>query len=398
MRTIAPTTVNGKTGIHESVSGCLAVTYNGTNYICAESVDMESAPLDAEIAAMNPSEITTITSTPFVVPLKFFGLHVPAYPKTWAEPAVQFGTVRGLHALSGGESWAALETSKGFFNTAKVANFEAGLADAFANGRDYIYCLDYTPTWASSNPSSSDTLGLGAAWLPADLGDLTDFVTWICGKALAAGYTTGFYVEGWNEPNTPGVFKGTIAELVTHQQNVWNAVQAFNLANSTTYKVVSPAFNDVTGISSAAYNLTNFLSNGGAAYCDHIGYHIYSGNSVIGLRINNSLIDSIKTVLTNASVTKTVFMTEVGASTIAKYDETNYLTRAFLYAAANCVARFCFFKWGTGGGLGDMALEHAPSQWNRMVDLLDGKTIDWVNKRAGSAELVASIDGVVVRV
>jgi hypothetical protein len=246
---------------------------------------------------------------------------------------------------------------------------------AFSIGADVMYTVYKTPTWAATGgdvtkPPSS----------PAFL------INWL--NFLYARYGTKIkYYEGWNEPNIVASFNGTVAELVTHQQTMFNAVKANNAA----LVVISPSFTMNTGIASDALSMANFFTAGGAAYCDRIGYHFYKSFIAPGntrLEFDRTLLPLVKAQMTTSGVSKPLSNTETGSSTPTY----NRLIENFVFSATQCDMSLVY-SWGAVG-YQDMRLSNkGVSVWNSAVNFLNGKTMTAINA-IGNGDFGVVLDGV----
>jgi hypothetical protein len=116
-----------------------------------------------------------------------------------------------------------------------------------------------TVTAADTPPKTMSKLG---AWV-------TSYLT----RATLDGLSIKF-VEGLNESNNgPGFFVGTQAELVSMQQQLYNAAKAYD----STIQVLSPPPNSPSVTGGQAF-ISAFLAAGGGAYCDIIAFHGYPGD------------------------------------------------------------------------------------------------------------------------
>jgi hypothetical protein len=363
--------------------------FDGVNYIGVEEADALQSPLPAAITA-GRSVISSITTTPFVIPASYFGMHIGGYTPGATYP-ISFGTWRFLDA---GVHWKSLETSRGVYDSTAVTKLNNMLSYCATNGIGVIYPVPYTPAWASSNPSSSgDQNGTGTAWCPALFTDLTAHVNYVLGRMAAYGITSAV-VESWNEPNGPNVYKDTIGNLVTHCQTIKDAVAAWNTANSTTHRVMSPSFNDGGGVSTGSLSLDGWLAAGGGPACDIIGYHIYTGGFPAGLYVNLSIVDAVKAVMVARGVSaKEFWISECGDSYIANYANAsaNYIAQILLFCAAKGVKNYCWYSYDAPGIL-DMRISRVPALWEAARTLLSGKTVSWVNQLPGR-KLAANIGG-----
>lgn len=384
MQVIAPVTINSIPSIPLTTDLGLFVEiyYDGTNWIGVEESDSLQSPLPAQVTAAKTSPISSLTSTAFVIPEKFFGMHTAgSFPSD-----IVYGSCRSHDS---NVHWGRLETARGVYDSSVVANLDSMVAYCAENNIDFVYIIPFTPAWASSNPTSSgDGNGTGTAWCPASWTDLTNHVNYVLNR-----YGTQIHaVEGWNEPNTPTCYKDSMANLVMHQQTIWNAVQAYNVAHGSAIKVVTASYTDDPN-SASAQSLNNFLAAGGGAYCDVVGYHTYSGDH-LGLRVNRDHTAKVKTVMANRGVSaKDLWITEVGDSLISTHGNDDWITQHLLHAAAQGVKKFFWYNY-PGGGIGDIGLYQVPEAWERARLALSGKTVQWVNALK-SMKLAASINNVV---
>ena len=143
--------------------------------------------------------------TPVTAPVKpsLFGLHAP--PDTGSAPTVPYGYLR---LWDSAVSWADLNPSKGVYNWTKL---KEALASPIAQGRDVMYVLGNTPTWAGDGSPSS---------APKDMNDVYEFVKALCGQAVGQIDT----YEAWNEGNLQTFWTGTQAELAQVTQQVRRAL------------------------------------------------------------------------------------------------------------------------------------------------------------------------------
>lgn len=383
MQTISAVSINSLTGYPTStaMNQFSELYWNGVSYTGVERSDLLISPLLSGVTGAKTQPIVSLTTTPFTIPPQFFGLHTGG-----TYPSATYGSQRSHDS---NVMWSKLETARGVYDPVVQANLDAMVANCTANGRHFLYNVPFTPAWASSNPTSpGDGNGTGTAWAPALMSDLTNHVNYILNRYGSQIYA----IEGWNEPNTPSAFKDTLANLILHQQTIWNAVQTYNSGHSTSIKIVSPSYtDDPSGTGGSTFD--NFLATGGGAYCDIIGYHIYTGNN-LGLRVNRDFIAGVQSVMATRGVSaKDLWITECGDSNIGLYGSNNFVTRQLLYAAAKGVKKFFWYNW-PGGGIGNMGMYQVPAAWQAAINLLSGKTVQWVNA-SKSLELGASINGVV---
>ncbi|HEX4487776.1 MAG TPA: endo-1,4-beta-xylanase, partial [Terriglobales bacterium] len=136
------------------------------------------------------------------LPPTFFGMHVNQSKTAW--PSVGFGSYR---LWDDGTAWANLNPSNGSYNWAPL---DAWVNRAQQQNVQLLYTFGRTPAWASSNTSISCNYGGGQCVAPANYAYWDAYVT-----ALVTRYKGKIkYYELWNEPNDPGFWKGTTAQMV----------------------------------------------------------------------------------------------------------------------------------------------------------------------------------------
>lgn len=233
-----------------------------------------TAATNAEIATA--SETSTRTISPVQVALgaakvaktlkvdrditeRFFGFHQNALGagETANYPAVQGLTTSVFRTWDAYPyvAWGAVNTADGVYDWSGMDSLMTYLQP---KGCDIIYTLGWTPDWVTAGNFATK---------------MATFIT-----AFIARYPTVNYIELWNEPDTTNGHPSIFADLATWRTALVAAAAAvytaIKAANSS-IKVISPSCQDVNG---ADWLDTNFLSIGGDAYCDIIGFHGYLYN------------------------------------------------------------------------------------------------------------------------
>jgi hypothetical protein len=384
MQTFSKQLVNGGQGLPPSIDTrqFVAVVHRATDIDCIERSDAAQASLPPRVLAGGVSQIT---ATPFTFPSDFFGIHC-AFTEG---PSYFYGRRRFLDA---GVTWSDIEISSGVYNTTAVAKLTSMIQRCRDLGVKVVYPVPFTPQWASSNPGSTgDGNGTGTAWAPASFATLTSHVNYVL-NLLRVNSVTDAVIQGWNEPNTPNVYKDTVPNLVLFQQTIWNAVQAYNLANGTTYTVMSCALTDRSA-TGPGMTVATLLTAGLGAFCDVWGHHSYSGGFPSGLWVDLPIIDSVKSAFSAASFTKPFMIDECGDSNFGSCTWRD-VVRALLYARAQGAIAWCWYSHDAPG-VPDMRISRNEAAFISAVNFLRGRNVQWVNRLPG-AELCASIDGQVV--
>lgn len=206
-----------------------------------------------------------VGKTPGVITPEYFGMHVhsaPGYERAFS--STQFGILRTWDSSLG---WALIQPEKGAWNWTLLDDYMR-LADE--SGADVLFTLGMTPLWAASNPDAPSPYSGCSSSPPKNMDDYEAFL-----RALVARNETHYhgrikYWEIWNEPDNIHAgyefYTGTMEEMVALARVTHDVLKAAN----PDYKIVSP------GVTQAGRDwLYAFLSGGGAAYVDIIGYHFY---------------------------------------------------------------------------------------------------------------------------
>lgn len=384
MQTFSKQTVNVSQGLSPSIDTrrFVSVVHRATDIDCIERSDAAQAVLPVRVQA---GGISQITSTPFAFPNDFFGIHCGAE----LGPTYFYGRRRFLDSSV---DWRDIETAAGVYNTTAVNKLVSMIQRCRDLGVKIIYPVPFTPQWASSNPSSAgDGNGTGTAWAPASFATLTSHVNYVLNLMRTNGVTDAS-IQGWNEPNTPNVYKDSVANLVLHQQTIWNAVQAYNTANSTTYTVLSATLTDRSA-SGPGMTVATLLAAGLGNFCNVWSHHAYSGGFPSGLWIDLHVIDDVKAAFAAAGFSKPFMIDECGDSNFGFYTWRD-VVRALLYARAQGAIAWCWYSHDAQG-VPDMRVSRNEAAFISAVNFLRGRTVQWVNKLPG-AELCASIDGQIV--
>jgi hypothetical protein len=176
----------------------------------APSFTHSGAPLVSTLPAASPS-----------VPVSrdFFGQTIVDLIRRWSAPATPFPSFPvSTFRFWGVVYWDTLETSG---PQPSWTRMDQTLALAQQNGvTDFIFTFGRVPKWASTNPTDPCT---GAGWVypgscdPPQMNAFDDFATSLvqryCGKIK--------YYETWNEPNNPGYWNGTKAQLLTVAKHLY---------------------------------------------------------------------------------------------------------------------------------------------------------------------------------
>lgn len=282
-------------------------------------------------------EAGILSPVPGPIPQAAFGMHIhgiqiprPNTHKVTPWPDVPFGSWR-LH--DAGVTWRDLEPARGRFEFARLDEY-VRLAEQ--HHVKVLLPLVSTPTWASARPEEQirDT-AKGSAAEPANLEDWRNFV-----RTVASRYRGRIEAyEIWNEPNENMFWTGSIPQLVAMTREAYRVIK---LADSNAL-VVLPATTTETG---PAY-LDSFLSNGGGAYGDVIGYHFYvHANPPEAMA---EVASKVKQILSSHKIHKPIWCTEAGWDLPKPFPSEEmaaaYVARSYVVLWASGVARFYWYAW-----------------------------------------------------
>lgn len=238
--------------------------------------------------------IVLLTSSAFgQISPDFFGLHISTLTNPWPTTVgIQFKNYR-THDSSE-TLWSQLNPSSGTYYWQWL---DVALQKSEEYGTRVDFDFYYTPSWASSNPSGSCTMGNdGGCFPPSDLnadGTGTDehVKTFMTALMQHVGAGKLKYIEVWNEFNNSIEWSGTIAQLVRITKDVRTIAKSYD----PNIKIIGPAETGdwvKAGDNEGMRWLGEFLAAGGGQYVDIISLHGHVTNpeDVIA-RTNNALAE-----------------------------------------------------------------------------------------------------------
>lgn len=276
------------------------------------------------------------------VPAHLFGLHIHGAandtPKPW--PTIPFSTWRLWDAQV---SWPRLEPKKGEWNFVKL---DRSVELAQQNQVEILLPLGLSPNWASMRPEEPSAYGeKGKGWAaePKNMEDWRNYV-----RTVAERYKGKIhYYEIWNEPNVKHFYSGTIESMVALSREAYQILKSID----PSIQVISPApTGDDSGPSwvDGTSWLEEYLLQGGGAYTDVIGYHLY-----VIPRIPEGivpLIRRVQAVLARYNNNqKQLWNTETGWAKPKIFssdeEEMGYVARSYILSWAAGVSRFYWYAW-----------------------------------------------------
>jgi hypothetical protein len=329
--------------------------------------------------------------------------------------------------------WPFVETSNNTFNW---TNVDAVLGAMAANSiHTAQVALARTPNFASSVPGDSSCNyykanetapndAAGQCDAPSDLtsdgtGPNLYWRNWVAAYAShvapSSGYTNThahvLYWETWNEPDTPGFWKGSYDQLIRMEQDlyciikggsftiratgetcpqVWATVTSVTLTGPTdttafvlmpSYHVEQPELSEGQNFLYCNNSPATSCHTGGAAQTDVVNFHMKPGTLYPTPleSVMNTWKSSLKGVLQKAELAKPLFNTEGGyasAGWSSPYTDPNmqagYIARFYIYSYFLGVSNDVWFDWNpTQNGLGS---SNANTAYSEVYDWMVGST------------------------
>jgi hypothetical protein len=370
--------------------GIIEIAVSGSEYTFVTDADVA-----APTAALNTMPLRTLryVAGPFVFPENFFGLHFARYPTgnplTAISGALSYSLVRSHDKED--LSWASMEPTSGAITW---TTFDAFIAEHSAAGRDIIFTVFGSPTWASARPAEAGAYGLGSAAEPASMTYLADFVTAVMERANGAITA----IEVWNEPNNSTFYTGNKAQLALMTKTISDAARAVDAGVQV---ISSPVTNfSATAGGSAEVYLQQYLAtsdgSGGVAadHVDIIGVHLYTPSGRTSTLVD--IIANINTAVTTAGAAgNPIWDTESGiispdAVEVSGTRYENLFARHALLAASLGIARACWYGFDyTNFGFSTRPDVQAARE--AFTAAVAGKEIDFIVTRGNS--VIARVGG-----
>lgn len=343
------------------------------------------ANMDANVLAIPGLGVRQLTTSPVTVDPSFFGMGIQNR-RNDAVGDISFYSIRS-HDIEGAKSfWFRMEPSD---NTWDFSGVDDWVNAHYQAGRDLVFVLYGTPTWASSNPTQEGASGAGAKGAQAIPTDMTKWDRF-CTKVATRYLGKIKYYEVWNEPNlnadglggvdgTTFFFSGTFAQL---SQLVRRANQAIKAVDPTA-KIVSPAitqWSTSSGGDAEDYFIAMMNASSGDAgntpmkdWIDIVGVHLYgwerNGANVAGM------IDRINAAKSTIGISsKETWDTESApifpfASDFTDDELSRLISRAWITMAACGIKRTFWYQYD-GGDMYIMGRPHPIARVNALQSLL----------------------------
>lgn len=344
---------------------------------------------------------TNVLAAPRQVDRKFAGMHYHA-----EQPTVNYSVARNVD-VPGCMWWSVEAAARGARDWSALDAFIAGAAAA---GRDIVFNLLGTPTWASARPAEPGHYANGSDAEPASVDDLAAFVAAVGSRYRARGTPITAF-EILNEPKFAGggtvaqgnYFTGTPQALARMAKAVFQAAKG---ADSGVL-ILSPAptgleFPWVAGDRSGTDHLDRFLAAADGAggtgrdWVDAIAFHSYSHDGYNNVFALPQMVANVRAVMALHGLSdRPIWITETSAITpplnsfVARHQQ-EYIARTLLLALGAGVSRVLWYAWDDS--LGFHRQPAVASYWNEVTGLLAGSTMSLVNSLR-DRRVAAVIDG-----
>src|SRR5580700_3298097 len=304
-------------------TGTLSGTPNGqiNNYYPTFKVTDSSQPPQTASKQLPMNNIYGFQAIP--IPATYFGMSI--YDQVNVYPKVPFGSL----GKGDGTTWPFIEQQQGVFNWVALDQY---VALAQAHGLPFYWTNANIPPWAAANPNSCSfykgTHIQACTSMVNNIQYLDNFINTLV--ARYKGQITMY--ELWNEPNVANVFTGTIPQMVTLTQHVYNDVRA----GDPNALIAGPSSTDADW-------LLSYFKAGGPKGVDLIDLHGYPD---VGQD------DSPEAIVGFKSVNPKVNMASIGLQTKPIWDSENSwggpLANQDPDYRASFVARSLFEQWSVG--------------------------------------------------
>ena len=328
-------------------------------------LEQDFAGFDANVQAIPNLPVTSLVASAVTTGAQFFGAHVK-YAENAAQSECSIGTVRSHDIENGKSRWQFIETSD---NVWDFTALDAWVDAHYRAGRDMVFTLFGTPTWASARPTERNAYSdqdpevvqynRGIAAEPSDMTKWDRFCTKIAIRYLGKIK----YYEVWNEPNyqndgtgptsTFGYFTGTYAKLAEMVRRASQAIKAVD----PSVKIICPpttAWATTAGGTAETYFTGMLAASDGAAgamknWIDIVGVPLYIlGNDITKMSL---MIDRVKAGMTTAGVSGLeIWDTESApiapdVSGMSAQAAQLFIVRSMMIQAAKGVARTIYFQY-----------------------------------------------------
>ena len=278
-------------------------------------------------------ESLSVTPPAAEIPAELFGMHFHHLGSTTPWPAVPVSQWRLWDAYV---AWPNLEPSKNRWRFEMLDRYVAMAAEHHVG---LLLPLGLSPTWASARPLEKSTYAPGYAAEPRDIEDWRTYVRTVVQryKGRIQAY------EIWNEPNLKQFWSGNVDQMILLTAEAARIIRSID----PQAVIVSPSPTQDRGIAW----LSEFLSKGGGAVVDVIGYHLYVAPQ--SPESTFELVSSVRRLMLSAGMAeKPLWNTEAGWFLPKPFPPelvSAYVIREFVVNWAAGVQRVYWYAWDNHG-------------------------------------------------
>jgi hypothetical protein len=302
------------------------------------------------------------------IPASYFGMHEIHAPAMNPWPLVSFGSFRTWDAYQ--ITWSDLEPSRGSYNWTPLDNYISALN---AHGvTDIIYTFGYTPAWA----------GASICTPPSD----SDYIAFVA--AIVTRYKNNIkHWETWNEPYSGAFWCGTLTQLVSLQNDLYNTVKSIDPTALVLTPVLgfSATVGDCSNSAAGPYSIGNFLTANGTSNFDVVDAHLYpypAGAPPEALGGAGGVVNGLCAMGYFGISTKPLWSTETSWG-LNYYlpksaDQVAFVARSHLYLWSKGVARSYWYAYnnkGWGKIFNGTSLDSAGVAYQQVYNWMVGATM-----------------------
>jgi hypothetical protein len=260
-------------------------------------------------------------------------------------PTVPLGSFR-IWDLDG-TLWSNLEPSRGSYNWSTLDNWISTLNSHGVT--DIIYTFGYSPSWCAPSQSLPCTNNQ----------DFVDFIT-----ALTTRYKGKIrHYEAWNEVTSSTFWTGSMSQLVTIQNDVYNTVKSIDPSATVHTPVTGVAANsDCNNSGAGTFSLNNFLAANGTSNFDAVDLHLYPYPAGAAPENLGVMVANARCAMSNFGINKPIWNTEFSWGMNSDLPNISaqvaWLGRSYLFLWSKGIPRSYWYaydnsQWGTlwNGGL-----------------------------------------------
>ena len=339
-----------------------------------------AAPAQARVA--KPRVVRPVATAPGPA---HFGVHQPGVAYG-AWPKVPRGTVGSVRLWDSGTSWKEVNPARGVFVWAAL---DAAVANARAHGASVDLVLGQTPAWAALDPGFEPRAAYGSG-ATSPVAVEADWVAYV--QAVARRYKGAISAyETWNEGNLWLFWGGTPAQLARLNSLAYRTIKSID----PKAVVVAPS----STLRQGHGWLVKYAKAGGFRYSDAINVHAYPRPEA-GPEDGIALVNRARATLKAMGIVKPVWNTEmnygmpvggVGRHPLPPDKQSAYVTRTYLLAQSNQIARTYWYAWGNAPYLGvsmtsadGLTNARAAKAFTVVVGWMHGRSVPCVVDRAGT--------------